>query len=183
VRKLKSQLEAFCHKAMCNWSGEADLNELRNMVQDLRVESETRNNSDQQLEHNRQMLIRSYSEYLDLALELVQQWLSHSVKTGCDSFHSYILHHRIITESTHMSVKQSERALGICPDARRVAQRQAEMDQLCTRIVHLESEKRQMHDRLEQVRSAVSADVVDEYRRVREDLLEKEWAADQLQAA
>lgn len=178
ANRLKVELDMLCKQTALN-RAEGESADLTKVVRELRSETESRKNTDQELEHNQQMMLRSYSEYLDLSLQLVQ---NHRIplKNRRDMTQSYVLNSRIQTEAAMMRKKDAERALAACPDAQHVAQRKAEMQQLNSRIASLESEKRAMANRLKEIEAAVDTALVQEYRLVREDLMEKEWAAAQL---
>ena len=178
VKKLKSELDSLCEKTVLN-RAEGESADLMKIVRELRNETECRKNTDQELEHNQQMILRSYSEYLDLSLELVQNYRI-PFKNYRDMTQSYVLNSRIQTEAVMKRKKDAERALTACPDPQHVAERKSRMDELCARIASLETAKWTMLNRLKEIETSVDAALVQEYRSVREELMEKEWAAAQL---
>lgn len=178
VKGLKTELESLCTKTLQN-RAEDDTDDLTKLMRGLRNETGSRKNTDQELDQNQQMILRSYSDYLDLSLQLVQ---NHRVpfKNVRDMTQSYVLNSRIQTEAAMNRKKEAEAALTACPDPQHVAQRKADMDQMCARIARLETKKRTMLNRIHAMETAVDPALLQEYRMVREDLMEKEWAAAQL---
>lgn len=178
AQQLKLLLDQMLEKTIQN-SDESEGGDLTKILRRLRLESDARQAVDQELEQNEQMILKSYSEYLDLSLELLEKYRI-PFKNQRDVAQSYVLNSRVQAEAAENRKTSLQKTLTACPDADGVNKRKRQLEQISGRIAELETKKRDLQERMEQIEASVEPDLVQELRVVREELNEKEWAAAQL---
>lgn len=177
---LKQQLDDAIEKTAQNCDeSEVTADHLMKTIRRLRQESESRSTTDQELEQNQQMMLTSYSQYLDMSLELMEKYRI-PYKNKRDECQSYVLNSRVQTEGALSKKKTCEHLLSLCPDAEHVNQRKQQFEEMDARVTGLEAEKSALLSRRAEIEDGVDAGVVQEFVLVLEDLTEKEWAVAQL---